>query len=196
MLRDDISYADFKRKFLTFYWGAHNQDELRNKLMIGKFDPGGKLDHEKLLLRVRTNCSSVRPPLSISDTIDIALRHSPSEVINALVVARPSTFEETVALLRQLKGRSGIYRPWYDRREGDRNSKTFPKAEVNVFQSERRAGSPNYNNQPYRPHRNEYQALYDRLRKTIRGDIMGTQDLTGINHTAVQIIQDTVLERM
>ena len=92
----------------------------------------------------------------------MALRHFPIELRNALIVARPSTFEETVVLLRQLQGRPGIDRPRDDRRDGDKNSKSFPKSEVNALQSEKWTGSPNYNNQPYRPHRNEYQAPYNR----------------------------------
>ena len=100
MLRADISFADFKRKFLSFYWGIQKQDELRNKLMNGEFNPRGKLGPEEYFLELGQTALLLDPPLSKPETIDMTLRHLPIELRNALIVARPSTFEETVVLLR------------------------------------------------------------------------------------------------
>ena len=52
MLSSDITYAAFKRKFLSYFWGTQKQDELRNKLMNGKFNPRGKLGPEEYFLEL------------------------------------------------------------------------------------------------------------------------------------------------
>ena len=162
VLGPDISYIDFRRKFMSNYWNNTKQDELRNKISHGKFNVKGRLNMEDYFLELGQAALLLDPPLSNTEFIDNAARHFPPEIRNALVVARPQTFEETIALLKQLQGRNIGDRSHDNRGDKEKSSRNFTKAEVNAFQSGARAGGAGFENRDPRHQTNEYQAQNSR----------------------------------
>ena len=158
VLGPNVPYAEFRRKFLSYYWNNSKQEELRSRLNQGKFSLKGRLSMEDYFLELGQAALLLDPPLTTVEFIDTAARHFPPEIRNALVVARPQTFEETVALLKQLQGRTGVDRSHENRMEKERGPKGFTKMEVNAFQSGTRAGGVEFENRDHRPLGNEYQA--------------------------------------
>lgn len=146
ILHPDISYADFRLKFLGFYWDNQKQSSVRSKLSFGKFDSRGKLDMSDYFIEMAQLANLLNPPMEPKDFIDLVIQHYPQEIRNALIVAKPEGFGEAVALLKQLQNRKNAER-LDSGAETSTGNRRFPKREINAFFSGRGADSTQYINQ-------------------------------------------------
>ena len=102
-LGERVEYAIFKEAFLDRFWNPRMQQGVRAEILNGKYDPRSKETVTDYFLRYAQLSRLLEPPMPVADFIHHLSAHFPDNLRSHIIVAKPNTIKEAVALLTALQ---------------------------------------------------------------------------------------------
>ena len=113
-------FGTFVNLFLSRYWGATRQANIRLELSNGKYNSRVDQSMVNYFMKIARKSKMLDPPMSEKDLISLVTTHFPETIQHYLIIAKPSTVTEMIELLLALqsqKPRNEIEQRNYGRNE-------------------------------------------------------------------------------